>query len=421
MNAWFLSATVLVTITALFSWINVAFLKLPQTIGLLVMGLCASVLLIGFEALFPDVAFYRHLLQTVATLDFSQTLMTGMLGFLLFAGALHVDLDELKSRGYVVGVMATFGTIFSTAIVGMAIWLIAQALGIVLPLIWCFVFGALISPTDPVAVLAMIKHAPVSNQLKTDMAGESLFNDGVGVVIFSILLAAAMASGQKTITALDVTEMFLVEAMGGAALGLLTGYIAYRAMHKIDDYVVEILVSLALAMATYTAANLLGLSGPIAVVVAGLLIGNTGAAYAMSERTREYLFAFWTLIDELLNFVLFLFIGLEIVVLKFSLPLLPLALCAIPTVIAARFLSVSASVGVLKPFAKFTYGTIPLLTWGGIRGGISIAMVLSLPDTAYHRALVAATYGVALFTIVVQGLTFPALIRKLTQQIIPGG
>ncbi|MDE1937706.1 MAG: sodium:proton antiporter [Alphaproteobacteria bacterium] len=412
MDSWFLAVAMLVTVTALFAWINVSFFKLPQTIGLLIMGFCASFVLIAGELLFPGAMPYRQLLQTVASFDFSQTLMTGMLGFLLFAGALHVDLGELKSRGWAVGVMATFGTMLSTAVVGVAFWLASRALGVTVPLVWAFVFGALISPTDPVAVMATLKTARVSRQLKTDMGGESLFNDGVGVVLFTILAATAAMGGLKTISPTAVVEMFLVEAAGGALLGLLTGYVAYRAMRHIDDYVVEVLISLALVMGTYALAGVLGLSGPIAVVVAGLLIGNTGVAHAMSEKTRDYLFAFWTLVDEMLNFILFLFIGLEVIVLSFNLNLLPLALSAIPIAIVARLLSVSASVGGLRWFTHFPRGTIALLTWGGLRGGISIAMALSLPDMPYRTALIAATYCVALFTIVVQGLTFPALIKK---------
>ncbi len=414
MDSWFLTAAMLVTVTALFAWANSVLFKLPQTIGLLIMGFCASIALIGFELLFPNIAFSRQLLQSVAALDFSQTLMTSMLGFLLFAGALHVDLGELKSRGWVVGVTAIFGTMLSTFIVGVTFWQAAGALGVSMPLIWALIFGALISPTDPVAVLAMLKGTPVSRQLKTDMAGESLFNDGVGVVLFSILLATAAVHGLESVSAIEVAELFLVEAVGGALFGLVTGYIAYRAMRQIDDYVVEVLISLALAAGTYALAGQLGLSGPIAVVVAGLLVGNTGVAHAMSAKTREYLFAFWTLIDEMLNFVLFFFIGLEVIVLRFNLSLLPLALCAIPIVVLARFLSVSVAVGGLSVFATFPRGTIPFLTWGGLRGGISIALALSLPNMSHRPLLVAATYCVAFFTIVVQGLTFPILIKKFS-------
>ncbi|MDE2135303.1 MAG: sodium:proton antiporter [Alphaproteobacteria bacterium] len=414
MDSWFSTAATLVTVTALFAWVNALFLKLPQTIGLLIMGFCASIVLIGFGLLFPNILLSRQLLQGVAALDFSQTLMTSMLGFLLFAGALHVDLGELKNRGWVVGVTAVFGTMLSTFIVGVTFWLVARVLGVSVPLIWALVFGALISPTDPVAVLAMLKNAPVSRQLKTDMAGESLFNDGVGVVLFSVLLATAAAGSLESVSAVEAAELFLVEAAGGALLGLVTGHIAYRAMRQIDDYVVEVLISLALAAGTYALAGKLGLSGPIAVVVAGLLVGNTGVAHAMSAKTREYLFAFWTLIDEMLNLVLFFFIGLEVIVLRFNMGLLPLALCAIPIVILARLLSVSVAVGGLKAFAHFPRGTISFLTWGGLRGGISIALALSLPDMPHRPLFVAATYCVAFFTIVVQGLTFPILIKKLT-------
>lgn len=411
MENWFLPAALLISITALFAWMNAVYIRLPQTIGLMIMGLAASLLLVGFEAIFPSVVLLHQLSHALTTLDFTQTLMTGMLGFLLFAGALHVDVGALKSRGWVVGTMATFGTFLSILIVGGLFWWAAKALGFALPLSWALVFGALISPTDPVAVMAALKNAKISSQLKTDMNGESLFNDGVGVVFFTILLAVAVAGGHGQISPLHVLHLLFVEAVGGAALGLITGYVAYRAMRKLDDYVVEILISLALVMSTYGIADVIGLSGPIAVVMAGIFIGNTGARNAMSETTREHLFAFWTLIDEMLNCVLFLFIGLEVMILGTHLSLMPLALIAIPVVAMARLASVAAGVGILRWFTPFVRGTIAMLSWGGLRGGISIAMALSLPQGEYRPMLLAATYAVAFFTIVVQGLSFPRLIR----------
>lgn len=411
MESWFLPAALLITITATFAWLNAAFIKMPQTIGLMIMGLLASLILVGFEALFPSVVLAHQLSYTLRTLDFTQTLMTGMLGFLLFAAALHVDIHALRSRRRVVLTMATFGTFFSILIVGVVLWQAARLLGYTLPLSWALVFGALISPTDPVAVMAALKNAKISTQLKTDMNGESLFNDGVGVVFFTILLAVAMAGGHQTVSPLHVVHLLFVEAVGGGILGLATGFIAYQAMRRVDDYMVEILISLALVMATYGLADILGLSGPIAVVMAGILTGNKGATDAMCETTRNYLFAFWTLIDEMLNCVLFLFIGLEVMILGTHLSLLPLALIAIPVVGFARLGSVAIAVGVLRWFTPFVRGTIAMLSWGGLRGGISIAMALSLPQSEYRPAILAATYAVAFFTIIVQGLSFPRLIR----------
>ncbi len=406
-------AAILLTLTAVFAWTNHKIIRLPNTIGLLVMGLLASLVLVGLEFVFPAIPLFHELAMIVRGIDFSGALLDGMLAFLLFAGALHVDFSKLRGRSIVVGAMATVGVVISTTIVAIATWWIGQIVGTPIPFVWALVFGALISPTDPVAVLSTLKDVEMPQTLETDMTGESLFNDGVGVVLFAILLAAAIGGqGDADFTIAGVTSAFFIEAIGGAALGLATGYVAYRAMKLIDDYGIEVLISLALVMGSYVLASSLHLSGPIAVVVAGLLIGNRGDADAMSETTRTYLYAFWTLVDEILNSVLFLLIGLEVLVLSFAPGNIWLALAVIPAVLAARLAAVTIPVLALSPITTFVRGTIPILTWGGVRGGISIALALSIPDIPERPIILAATYSVAVFAIVVQGLTLSALAKR---------
>ena len=401
----------LLVLTALFAWINHVLIRLPHTIGLLVMGLAASLALIGLEVALPQVSLYESLTGLLLRLDFRAAVLNGMLAFLLFAGALHVNLSTLRSRAWAVGLMATIGTLISTAIVGTGVWLISGLLGAAIPLAWALVFGALISPTDPVAVLSTLKSVRVPEALEVDMAGESLFNDGVGVVVFTVLLAIATGAGETQ--PLHVAELFFVEALGGAAFGLVTGYLAYRATRAIDNYPIETLISLALVMGTYALAAQLHMSGPIAVVVAGILIGNRGPRDAMSDETQNYLFAFWTLVDEILNSVLFLLIGLEVLVVRFDPSFAWLACASIPLVLLGRFLAVATPVLALRSRQPFVSGTIPVLTWGGLRGGISIALALSLPEVAERAPLLAATYAVVVFTIVVQGLSLRALVARL--------
>ncbi len=404
---------ILLTVTAVFAWINHKIIRLPSTIGLLVMGLLASLVLVGLEFVFPQVELFHQLTATVRRIDFSKALLDGMLAFLLFAGALHVDFFKLRGRSLVVGAMATVGIIISTTIIAVAVWWTSQMIGAPLPFAWALVFGALISPTDPVAVISTLKDVALPHTLETDMTGESLFNDGVGVVLFAILLAAALGGqGGTDFTAAHIGHLFVVEAFGGALLGLATGYIAYRAMRLIDDYGIEVLISLALVMGSYALASSLHLSGPIAVVVAGLLIGNRGTAEAMSETTRNYLYAFWTLVDEMLNSVLFLLIGLEVLILSFAPSNIWLALAAIPVALIARLFAVAVPVLALNRVTAFVSGTIPILTWGGVRGGISIALALSIPNIPERPAILAATYSVAIFTIVIQGLTLSALAKR---------
>ncbi|MGO4573292.1 cation:proton antiporter [Microvirga sp. 2TAF3] len=401
---------VLLVLTAVFGWLNHVIIRLPHTIGLLVMALGASLVLIGIEVALPDVALYESLTAMLRQIDFRETVLNGMLAFLLFAGALHVDLGILRKRAWSVGLIATLGVVISTAVVGVGLWGLSGLLGATIPLPWALVFGALISPTDPVAVLSMLKTVDVPKALEVDMAGESLFNDGVGVVVFTVLLALASGSGEASTA--HVAKLFFVEALGGAALGWGTGYLAYRAMRRIDDYPMETLISLALVTGTYALAAKLHMSGPIAVVVAGILVGNRGPVDAMSDLTQRYVFGFWTLVDEILNSVLFLLIGLEVLVLRFDPSFAGLAAVSIPLVLLGRFLAVAGPVLMLRARQEFVRGTIPVLTWGGLRGGISIALALSLPEVAEKPSLLAATYAVVVFTIVVQGLSLRAVVGR---------
>ncbi|MEM5472455.1 sodium:proton antiporter [Hoeflea sp. AS60] len=403
---------ILLVLTATFSWVNFRLALLPHTIGLLVMGLGASLVVIAAETLVPGLFNYENLNRIVRQVDFEGTVLDGMLAFLLFAGALNVDVMGLRSRAFTIGAMATIGVVVSTAIIGLVVWAAADLLGVSISLPWALVFGALISPTDPVAVLATLKEVKVSKDLQTVMTGETLFNDGVGVVLFAVLVDAALGG---TLDGLEVGRMFLIEAVGGAALGAVTGYVAYRAMRAIDDYSIEVLISLALVVGTYAIASRLGVSGPLAVVVAGLLVGSRGPRDALSDQTQRYLFGFWTLIDEMLNSILFLLIGLEVLVLRFEPAFGWLMALAVPLVLVARLAAVSGPVLLLGLFRKFARGTIPVLTWGGLRGGISVALALSLPEVPEKSELLAATYAVVVFTLIVQGLSLRAVIKRVVK------
>jgi CPA1 family monovalent cation:H+ antiporter len=404
-------AALLLTLSALFGWVNLRFLRLPHTIGLLVMALAASLFLVLLQQVFPALAVTDALKEVLEEIDFYSALMEGMLSLLLFAGALHVDLDLLKDQKWPVAAMASIGVVISTAVIGLALWGGAQAFGVELSLPWALVFGALISPTDPVAVLGLLKTIDVPESIKAKIAGESLFNDGVALVAFSVQITIAMVSvDQSPPSVLGTAEFLFYEVVGSMAFGLFTGWLAYRAMLAVDDHIVEILISVAACLATYTVCHRLHLSGPIAVVVTGLLIGNHGAEHAMSEKVEEYLFAFWEVVDEILNSVLFLLIGLEVLVIGFDPANLWIVLAAVPIVLAGRFVSVSVPISLLSLRRAFSSGAIPILTWGGLRGGVSVALALSLPDSAVKTMLLTATYAVVIFSIIVQGLTMKRVI-----------
>lgn len=405
-------AALLLTLSALFGWLNHRFLRMPHTIGLLVMGLLASLALVGLDLAFPGQHLYEDLTKVLGQVDFTDVVMNGMLAFLLFAGAMSLDLRMLRDRAWPVAALALVGTLISTAIVGAAFWAAAGAIGRPVPLTWAFVFGSLISPTDPVAVLATLKNVKVPEALEVEMQGEALFNDGIGIVLFTVLVAFAAGSAGEATSAGGIATLLLQEAGGGLVLGAVTGYVAYRAMRAIDDFPVEVLITLALVAGTYALAQKLGASGPLAVVAAGLLVGDRAPRDAMSERTQGYVSALWTLIDEVLNSVLFLLIGLEVLVLRFEFGGLALAACAVPIVLVARMVAVSTPLLMFRWSGNLSARNVPFLTWAGVRGGISVALALSIPESDAKPAILAATYAVVLFTIIVQGSTLGMVARR---------
>jgi monovalent cation:H+ antiporter, CPA1 family len=405
---------VLLVLAASFSYINYRLLKLPTTIGLMALTLLFSVGLVAVGQVVPPVE--RQAEAFVLHFDFSQVLLHGMLGFLLFAGALHIDLNDLARRKLAITALATFGVLLSTAIVGGLTWCVLSFLGIEMRLIDCLLFGALMSPTDPIAVLGLIRQIGAPRSLEIQIAGESLFNDGVGVVVFLGLLG--IATGEHGLEPGHLAVLFLREAVGGALFGLAAGVLVYWLLKSVDNYQVEILLSLALVAGGFALADALDLSGPIAMVVAGLLIGNHGRSFAMSPKTVEHLNLFWELVDEILNAMLFVVLGLEVLVVRFTGASLVAGLLAIPVVLLARLASVTLPIWVLRRWQSFDPWTVPMLTWGGLRGGISVALALTLPargagvEVAEREVILVMTYVVVIFSILVQGLTIGPLTRR---------
>ncbi len=398
---------ILLTLSALFSYVNHRYLHLPTTIGVMLIALVLSLVLLALGTI--DIRIERYARELLAVVDFNKVLMHGMLSFLLFAGALHVNLNDLAEQKWVIGTLASVGMMASTVIVGGAAWWLLHLLGFQVPFLFCLLFGALISPTDPIAVLGIVKSANVPTSLETKIAGESLFNDGVAVVLFIVLFKLAV--GDKEITATSVVLLFLLEALGGALFGFVAGFVAYRMLSSVDNYQVEVLITIALVMGGYALADTLHLSGPIAIVVAGLFIGNHGRRRAMSKKTRQHLDTFWELVDGILNAVLFVLIGLEILVFAFTQQYLLAGLLMLPIVLFARFTSVGATVTLMRLRRTFTPNAVKVLTWGGLRGGISVALALSLPPGPERDVIVAMTYIIVVFSIVVQGLTIGRLVQ----------
>ncbi len=404
---------ILLTLSAVFGWLNRKFVLLPHAIGLLVMGVVASLVVVALDIVLPEHRASVTLGKILGQVDFSAVVMDGMLAFLIFAGALHVDVGKMRSHALPVLVLAIMGTVISTAIVGCGFWMIARLTAHPVPLVWALVFGALISPTDPVAVMSTLKTVSIPAKLEVQLQGESLFNDGVGIVIFTVLLRYATGAPAAETTPLAIGELLLLEAGGGLLLGIVSGYVAYRAMRAIDDYPVEVLITLALVTATYATAEVIHVSGPLAMVAAGLLIGDRGPRYAMSDTAKKYVFALWTLIDEVLNSILFLLIGLEVLLVTFDRSNMMLALMAIPLVMAARGIALSVPPLLFVWSDQFSARNIPFLTWAGVRGGISVALALAVPDNPAKSAILVSTYAVVLFSIVVQGSTLGWVARRV--------
>lgn len=401
--------TLVIVLTAVFSYLNGRYVRLPTTIGVMAISLTVSLGLLGLGEFWP--AFKLQATGIVAHIDFNRTLFHGMLAFLLFAGAQHVELEELLREFLPVTLLSVAGTVISMFLVAAMGFYAMHFGGVSLPFAWCLLFGALVSPTDPIAVIGVMRKLNAPPVLETQIAGESLFNDGVGVVLFSVLLMTV--SGGVTPSAMRVVGMVVQQSLGGIAIGLLCGVIINAMLKGVDDYKVELLLSIALAMGSYALADVLRLSGPISTVVAGLMIGNHGRASGMSEASRQNFDTFWELLDEILNAVLFVLIGLEVLAIPRGKIYLLAALLCVPVALAARAISVAGTVTLLRTWRPMRPGTIRVLTWGGLRGGLSMAMALAIPTGPHREPIILATYAIVVFSILVQGLTVGKLVKRL--------
>jgi CPA1 family monovalent cation:H+ antiporter len=400
----------LMALTALFSYINHRFFHMPTTIGVMFIALVVSLGIVSLGWLGIDIG-QAHIARILESIDFNQVLLHGILSFLLFAGAMHIKLEDLSGQKWAITVLATVAVVASTFIVGGLTWVVLDFLNIKTSFIYCLLFGALISPTDPVAVIGIIKSAGVPKSLATKVAGESLFNDGIGVVVFIIILELALGGGDITVG--RVALLFLGEAIGGIVLGMTLGVITYQMLKRVNNYQVEVIITLALVMGGFALADRIHTSGPLAIVVAGLLIGNQGRAFAMSEITRQRLDDFWELLDEILNALLFLLIGMEVLVMPFTGALLIAGLLAIVITLFARWASVGGAVLLMRPLRSFSPGAVRILTWGGLRGGISVALALSIPAVPERNTIVIITYLIVVFSIVVQGMSLGKLVERI--------
>jgi monovalent cation:H+ antiporter, CPA1 family len=409
---------ILITLTALFSFLNVRHFGLPSTIGVLAIALLFSVVVIivgklGIPSLRSVAAGF------VGQIDFNEILLHGLLAYLLFAGGLNLKIHQLSDQKFAIALLSTLGVAISTLLVGGGAWLVLNCVGLPIPPIAALLFGALISPTDPVAVLAILRTLAIPQSLEAQIAGESLFNDGVGAVVFMVLLRIGASSAHIGI--LEASKLLAIEAAGGVGFGLIAGLMTYWLLARVDDYKVEILLTIGLASGGYALADALGVSAPIAIVVAGLLIGNEGRERAMSEETRSHLDVFWEVVDEILNALLFLLIGVELLLLPLHRGYAIASLLAIPLTLGARLVSVICVALILMPFRKIERGTIPVLTWSGLRGGISVALALSVPNREYRDAIISMTYAVVIFSVIGQGLTLRSLILRTVPSVQSGG
>ena len=403
--------TVIIILAAAFGYFNKRFLKLPRTIGVMIIALLTSLGIVLTASSFPDL--FVQTKEMILSIDFYTILMEIMLSFLLFAGSIHIRLNDIKSERVPIIAFSTIGVLLSTFIVGGLMYLLLQAFGLDIPFINCLLFGALISPTDPIAVMGILKTANIPKSLETKISGESLFNDGVAVVLFVAIFEISKV-GLENMGFADIALLFLREAGGGIILGTILGSVGTYILKTIDDYSVEVMVTLAMVMGGYWLASSLHISGPLAMVVAGIFIGNRGREVGMSSITEEYIDKFWEMLDEILNAVLFLLIGLELLVINFENIYILIGVIAIFVVLFARFVSVGIPFFLLKRRVKFETNSFPILVWGGLRGGISVALALALPRESSGDMFVAITYIIVLFSIIFQGLTIGNLAKKLT-------
>ena len=409
---------ILLTCVGIFGFINHRYLKLPLTVGLVLIALAAALGIILIDVLLPDAGMRTGLKIWLEGIDFNRTLMHGILSFLLFAGALHVNLQDLMDSKLHISTLASLGVAISTIINGCGFYFLTGLFGFEVDFLICLVFGVIVSPTDPVAVLAMLKTIKVPPRLEATIAGESLFNDGVAVVLYSLLGTIAFGAlsgghGSDSVGVNEIVGFFVKEAAGGALLGLISGYLAFLLLRRMNDYIIEVIITLALVTGAYSLALYLHVSGPIAMVIAGVFIGNTGRRLAMSEKTRTHVTQFWHLIDEILNAALFVLIGFEVIVLSFEGNIVPLSIAVIVISLFARWSAVSFPMMSLAPVAEKDKGDIVILTWAGLRGGISVALALALPDIPEKDVILTATYAVVIFTILIQGITIERLIKKV--------
>jgi CPA1 family monovalent cation:H+ antiporter len=402
-------AAVLMVLVSFFGYVNFRYLKLQNSIGIMIVAILFSLFIIFISNYYP--AFIKFEKSIVSTIDFQKLLLNGMLSFMLFAGALHLDFNQLKAQKWNVLAFTTLGVLLSTAVIGLLLYYLLTWVGLAIPIVHCFLFGALISPTDPVAVMGILKKAGINKTIEINIVGESLFNDGIGVVVFLTLLQFASIGPSETIAVSEIVKLVFLEIIGGIVFGFIIGRITHNAIVKIDSYEIEVLITLGMVMGGYALAGKLGFSGPLTMVVSGLLIGNkTYIASKKQEQTQSYVYKFWELIDILSNAILFVLIGLEIVLISFDEQLIIAGLIAIPIVILARYLSVKVLVNSLKKWEPFGSRTSMLMTWGGLRGGISIAMALSLTQQTSWDIIVPITYIVVVFSIIIQGLSLGKLV-----------
>ncbi|CAN5306056.1 sodium:proton antiporter [soil metagenome] len=405
---FFLLFSVLITIAAGISYINIRLFKLPQGIALMIMGMFLSLGLIIAGKFSPSFASYIR--AQISSIDFSEFLLGTLLSFLLFAGSMHVNYQQLKSSAKSVLIFSTFGVLISTFLTGITIYYLLGIFGIAVPFLACLLFGSLISPTDPIAVLGILKKAKVSESVEIKITGESLFNDGVGVVVFATILQ--IMHGTDSTSAGSIILLFGREAIGGILIGLIIGYVGYKLMKSIDHFQTEIMITLAMVMGGYSLCHELHVSGPLAMVVAGLLTGTKGVAEAMSDTTREYVEKFWEVLDEIFNAILFLLIGLELVIFNLNFTYILFGILVAVLLVGIRYISLWFPAVLFRFKKTLEDKTLTIMTWGGLRGGISIALALSLPEGEFKNLFVTITYVVVLFSILVQGLSLGKLAKQ---------